>query len=121
MRRAIPVQSSARMVPTNCVATLSGGKGGVCPRAGAAMAQQSAETSVSLWCMGINLEEGYALAPNAPPLSCAARAGGRDDLKCGAWPYVGAQIEFCQGRAAASSTASWAPAKIGIGAVCTLF
>src|SRR5258708_39076637 len=38
--------------------------------------------------------------PNAPRLSCAARAGGRADMMCGARQYVGAQMEFCQGRAA---------------------
>src|SRR5258708_9587573 len=38
--------------------------------------------------------------PNAPRLSCAARAGGRAHMTCGARQYVGAQLEFCQGRAA---------------------
>ena len=37
---------------------------------------------------------------NAPRLSCAARAGGRTDMMSGAQLYVGAQMEFCQGRAA---------------------
>src|SRR5260221_50667 len=41
-----------------------------------------------------------ALLPNAPRLSCAARAGGRTEMTCGAQQYVGAQMEFCQGRAA---------------------
>jgi hypothetical protein len=44
--------------------------------------------------------------PNAPRLSCAALLRGRDDLMCGARQYVGAQMEFCQGRAASASTAS---------------
>ena len=46
------------------------------------------------------------LLPNAPRLSCTASAGGRDDMIAGAHQYVGAQMEFCQDRAAAASTAS---------------
>ena len=38
--------------------------------------------------------------PNAPRLSCAARACGRTGMIAGARQYVGAQMEFCQGRAA---------------------
>src|SRR6266576_3247826 len=49
---------------------------------------------------------GAGWPPNAPRLSCAARAGGRADMTCGAHQYVGAQMEFCQGRAASASTAS---------------
>jgi hypothetical protein len=43
---------------------------------------------------------------NAPRLGRAARACGRTDMPCGAQLYVGAQMEFCQDRAAAASTAS---------------
>src|SRR5258708_40072274 len=49
-----------------------------------------------------------AALSNAPRLSCAARAGGRPRMTCGARWYVGAQMEFCQDRAAAASTASYA-------------
>src|SRR5258708_11722090 len=48
------------------------------------------------------------LPPNAPRLSCAARASGRDDRIDGAHQYVGAQLEFCQDRGGAASTASYA-------------
>src|SRR5258708_25190953 len=44
--------------------------------------------------------------PNAPRLSCAARGRGRIGMLAGAHQYVGAQMEFCQGRAPAASTAS---------------
>src|SRR2546425_1090840 len=40
------------------------------------------------------------MPPNAPRLSCAARARGRTEMIAGAQLYVGAQMEFCQGRAA---------------------
>ena len=43
---------------------------------------------------------------NAPRLSCAARARGRIGMVAGAQLYVGAQMEFCQDRAASASTAS---------------
>src|SRR5258706_7212407 len=47
-----------------------------------------------------SLTRAPSAQPNAPRLSCAARAGGRDDRIGGARLYVGAQMEFCQGRAA---------------------
>jgi len=55
--------------------------------------------------MGVGFRTRPRPPSNAPRLSCAAPAGGRDDLVCGAHRYVGTQMEFCQDRAAAASTA----------------
>src|SRR6266550_6040985 len=47
------------------------------------------------------------MRPHESRVSCGARARGRTRMKCGARQYVGAQMEFCQDRAASQAHLSW--------------